>query len=74
MRFGRSARVAITAFLFLLAGLLAAPAAFAKSSDKPSSDAPWLIGILVVVVLALAAVGLLVRRRVGKSSGTDFRR
>lgn len=73
MRFVRVAAV-VGGLLWLC--VLAAPAAVAKvpSKDHPSSDAPWLIAILVLVVLGLAAVGLLVRRKVTKTSGGDFKR
>jgi cytochrome bd-type quinol oxidase subunit 2 len=65
----------LAAVIFVL-GAVAAPAAGAVTGDKkqPSSDAPWLIGILVLVVLGAAAAMLLLRRRVSKTSGTDFKR
>lgn len=65
----------LAAVIFVL-GLVVAPAAGAVTGDKkdPSSDAPWLIGLLVLVLLGLAAVGLLLRRRASKTSGTDFKR
>jgi uncharacterized BrkB/YihY/UPF0761 family membrane protein len=38
-----------------------APAAQAAAKNHGSSDAPWLVGLLVIVVLLLAAVALRLR-------------
>lgn len=64
------------AAVLLVLGVVLAPAAGAVTGDKkhPSSDAPWLIAVLVLVVLGIAAAMLLLRRRVSKTSGTDFKR
>ena len=61
--------------IFVL-GVVVAPAAFAVTGNKqhPSSDAPWFIGALVLVLLALGGVFALTRRRVSKTHGSDFQR
>jgi uncharacterized membrane protein SirB2 len=74
MKFVRIAPM-LAAIIFVL-GIGVAPAANAVVGDKnhPSSDAPWLIGILVLVLLGIGAAMMLLRRRVSKTSGSDFRR
>jgi len=76
MRFIRVVWVACGGLVVLLVG---APAASAvtpalANNDHPSSDAPWLIGILVLVLLGAGATMLLFRRKVSKTSGSDFKR
>ena len=75
----RFARHLVLALLWILCmGIVVAPMAdggvVAASKDHPSSDAPWLIGILVLIVLGGALLMLVVKRGMSKrSKSRDFR-
>jgi hypothetical protein len=69
-------RSVLTALWLLCMGFLVAPSAQAVTNkDHPSSDAPWLIGLLVLVLLGGAATMLLFRRGASRRDQPgDFRR
>jgi hypothetical protein len=59
-------------------GAVVAPTATAATTaaakDHPSSDAPWFIGILVLIVLGGAMMLLLAKRGMSKrTKSSDFR-
>jgi hypothetical protein len=59
MRFKRAALLTV---LLVLGGMVAAAPAEAATKNHPSSDAPWFIGLAVLVVLALGLLMLRLRR------------
>jgi hypothetical protein len=60
----------LAAIAVLGAALLTAPAASAASKDHPSSNAPWVIGLVVIVAIALGLLLLRLRSGVGKRDVT----
>jgi O-antigen/teichoic acid export membrane protein len=52
----RTITYAVTILGLAVFSLAAAPSAFASPKNHPSSDAPWFIGALVLVVLAVGAL------------------
>jgi O-antigen/teichoic acid export membrane protein len=69
---------ALAALWLLCVGFLVAPAATAgarvPAENHPSSDAPWLIGLLVLILLGLGALFLLFRRGMSRRTNSgDFR-
>lgn len=59
-------KAALTTLWLLCMGFLVAPSASAASKDHPSSDAPWLIGLLVLVLLGAGMLFLLMRYRMSR--------
>lgn len=55
-------KAALTTLWLLCMGFLAAPTAQASPENHPSSDAPWLIGVLVLILLGAGMLFLLLRR------------
>ena len=56
-------KTALTALWLLCMGFLAAPAAHGVTPEHhPSSDAPWLIGLLVLILLGAGMTFLLLKR------------
>jgi len=71
-------RLVVASLGLLCIGFLIAPTAgaapIAWNEDHPSSDAPWLIGLLVLILLGGAMLMLLLRRGISKRSKSgDFR-
>jgi hypothetical protein len=55
----------------LLLALVTAPPALAESKNHGSSDAPWLIGLLVVVLLGLGMMMLRLRSGMRRRDPSD---
>jgi protein-S-isoprenylcysteine O-methyltransferase Ste14 len=71
-------RLMLAALWLLCMGFVVAPMAAGStvlaSKDHPSSDAPWFIGVLVLLVLGGAMLLLLVKRGMSKRTKSgDFR-
>lgn len=71
-------RLVFASFGLLCMGFLIAPLADAApvawNEDHPSTDAPWLIGLLVLILLGGAMLMLLLRRGMSKRTKSgDFR-
>lgn len=71
-------RLVLAALWLLCMGFMVAPMAAGSTvgatEDHPSSDAPWFIGILVLLVLGGGMLLLLTKRKMGKRTKSgDFR-
>jgi F0F1-type ATP synthase assembly protein I len=71
-------RLMLAALWLLCMGFVVAPVAEGSTvlatEDHPSSDAPWFIGVLVLIVLGAGMMLLLMKRKMGKRTKSgDFR-